>query len=62
VGRERSRPIVEGLREEGYPEDDIRVVATFFEAHELMTGYAKPGDVVLYENDLPDIYNENHPK
>ena len=62
VGRERSRPIVEGLRETDYPEDDIRVVATLFEARELMTGYLKEGDVVLYENDLPDIYNEIHPK
>ncbi|MFN2373718.1 MAG: UDP-N-acetylmuramoyl-tripeptide--D-alanyl-D-alanine ligase [Cyclonatronaceae bacterium] len=62
VGLERTRPIVEGLHDAGYPDDDIRVVATLFEAREVMAGYVKDGDVVLFENDLPDIYNEIPPK
>lgn len=58
VGHDRSRPIVEGLRETGQPDADVRVVGTLFEAREILAGFAKSGDVVLYENDLPDIYNE----
>ncbi|TVQ15580.1 MAG: UDP-N-acetylmuramoyl-tripeptide--D-alanyl-D-alanine ligase [Balneolaceae bacterium] len=58
VGGLRSKPIIDGIRESGYPEDQVRIAATLFEAREILAGYARDGDVVLYENDLPDIYDE----
>ncbi len=58
VGRERTRPIVAGLTSAGFDEDRIRVASTLFEARDFLREYLQPGDVVLYENDLPDQYDE----
>jgi UDP-N-acetylmuramoyl-tripeptide--D-alanyl-D-alanine ligase len=58
VGPERSRPIKEGVLSTGENPDKIRTVRTLFEANEQLKGWLQPGDVVLYENDLPDTYNE----
>lgn len=58
VGLKRSRPIAEGLREGGFPEDRIIVTANLNEATAKMGQLVKAGDVVLFENDLPDNYNE----
>lgn len=58
VGEERSRPILEGIKEEDSTAMNVRVVSTLFEANELVRKHAGAGDVVLYENDLPDVYNE----
>ncbi len=58
VGRTRTRPIVDGLRSRDFPEEHIRVFASLFEARDFLQGYLEPGDVVLYENDLPDHYDE----
>ena len=58
VGRKRSEAIAEGLRENGYPEEDIRVVSSLEEATELLKEITEPGDTVLFENDLPDNYTE----
>ncbi len=57
VGQEQTRPIQDGLREAGYPDDQIAVVNTLFEARDVVRARTKPGDTVLYENDLPDQYN-----
>lgn len=56
VGEERSKPILEGIRATGFSEVKIRVEASLFSANEFLRGYLQQGDVVLYENDLPDLY------
>jgi UDP-N-acetylmuramoyl-tripeptide--D-alanyl-D-alanine ligase len=56
VGEERSKPILEGIRATGFSEEKIRVEASLFTANEFLRGYLQQGDVVLYENDLPDLY------
>ncbi|WP_233505462.1 UDP-N-acetylmuramoyl-tripeptide--D-alanyl-D-alanine ligase [Rhodohalobacter sp. SW132] len=59
VGEEQTQPIREGIESnqtESKPE--VRTVPTLFKANDLLSEYARPGDVVLYENDLPDSYNE----
>ena len=58
VGKERSKPILEGVLKTEGQEERVSVVDTLFEANDLLKEYASPGDVVLYENDLPDVYNE----
>ena len=59
VGREQTAAIHEGLNtaQNGQP-GKIVVVDTLFEANKILDEYAEPGDVVLYENDLPDTYNK----
>jgi UDP-N-acetylmuramoyl-tripeptide--D-alanyl-D-alanine ligase len=58
VGRGQTRPIQEGLRDEGFPEERLLVVDSLFEARDYIRAELGAGDVVLYENDLPDQYNE----
>ena len=58
VGKKRSTAIAEGLREKGFPEDMIHVADTLEEASAYMRSIVKPGDTVLFENDLPDNYTE----
>ncbi len=58
VGPERSRPIRDGIRSTGADEAAIFTVRTLFEANNDLKGWLQPGDIVLYENDLPDTYNE----
>jgi UDP-N-acetylmuramoyl-tripeptide--D-alanyl-D-alanine ligase len=56
VGKKRSRPIFEGLKEKKFPEENIFVVADLDEATKVLQTLLQPGDVVLFENDLPDNY------
>ncbi|SMO63673.1 UDP-N-acetylmuramoyl-tripeptide--D-alanyl-D-alanine ligase [Gracilimonas mengyeensis] len=58
VGEERAQPILEGIREEDGAAMNVRVVNSLYEANDLVKKHARAGDVVLYENDLPDVYNE----
>ncbi|WP_427338859.1 UDP-N-acetylmuramoyl-tripeptide--D-alanyl-D-alanine ligase [Caloranaerobacter sp. DY30410] len=58
IGKNRTKPIFEGLREMNYSKDKIFVVSTLNEATVKLQELVKPGDVVLFENDLPDTYSE----
>jgi UDP-N-acetylmuramoyl-tripeptide--D-alanyl-D-alanine ligase len=59
VGEERSRPIRAGLDAASFPESQIHVVANASEAETLLARTTRRGDVVLFENDLPDLYAED---
>ena len=58
VGEERSRPILAGLSAASYPESQVHIVADTAEAQALLAKTTRRGDVVLFENDLPDLYAE----
>ena len=58
VGRRHVQPIVDGLLRAHFPEEHIHVVGSLDESTQVLHGMMKPGDVVLYENDLPDNYSE----
>jgi len=58
VGEERVKPIQEGIRSVDSASLNVRVVNSLFEANDLIKKVAQPGDIILYENDLPDVYNE----
>ena len=58
VGRTRTVPILDGLKNENYPDQKISIVNNLEEAQQQLQTRLKPGDVVLFENDLPDNYNE----
>ncbi|MCL1964632.1 MAG: UDP-N-acetylmuramoyl-tripeptide--D-alanyl-D-alanine ligase, partial [Firmicutes bacterium] len=58
VGRRHTAPIAEGLRAKGFAEENLRVVGSLDEATARLSEILRPGDVVLYENDLPDHYQE----
>ncbi len=58
IGEKRTKPIYEGLINEGYKRDRIFVVNSLDEATKKLQEVVKAKDVVLFENDLPDTYNE----
>lgn len=58
VGKKRTTPIYNGLKRKTFNESNLYVVNSLDEASELMKTLTKVGDVVLFENDLPDTYNE----
>lgn len=58
VGPEQTRPILEGIQEIDRVNENVRVVKSLFEANDLVREFARSGDIILYENDLPDTYNE----
>jgi UDP-N-acetylmuramoyl-tripeptide--D-alanyl-D-alanine ligase len=57
VGREQTRPIQDGLREAGFPDDRVRLFPTFVDARAYLDAHLEAGDTVLFENDLPDQYH-----
>lgn len=58
VGQKRSKPIVEGLKSKKFNDMNIFVVSNLEEATARLGKLTKAGDVILFENDLPDNYNE----
>ena len=58
VGEKQTGPIKEGILQAGFPEDHLFVASTLNEANSYVYGRTEKGDYVLYENDLPDTYNE----
>lgn len=58
VGPRHTRPIYNGLADSGFPIGNIFVAKSLDEASAMMGGMLQAGDVVLFENDLPDNYNE----
>mgnify|MGYP003633917746 CR=1 FL=1 len=59
VGEERAKPIFEGVKMVEGQAEKVHIVHTLFEANEIVRNIATSGDVILYENDLPDVYNES---
>ena len=58
VGPTRTTPILEGLKAAEYPNQQIIVVLNLEEVKQHLATQVQAGDVVLFENDLPDNYNE----
>lgn len=59
VGSQRTIPILRGIESADIDKKtQIKVVDSLFEANQFLKETAKPGDIVLYENDLPDSYQE----
>lgn len=58
VGEKHTQPIVDGMKDKGFPEERIYVRRTLDEAVKLLESIGNPDDIVLFENDLPDNYTE----
>ena len=58
VGSKITGPIKKGLLDGNFNKDKIFTVKSLNDATSKLVEIAKPGDVVLFENDLPDNYNE----
>ena len=58
VGKNRTMPIYRGLKTRQFNENSLYVVSSLKEASEVLKTLTRVNDVVLFENDLPDTYNE----
>ena len=59
VGEKKTRKIFDGLLQMGYDKDKIFIVNTVYDAYNLLqTMKSVPKVYALFENDLPDTYNE----
>ena len=58
VGAEKTKPILEGLKEKNYPENKIHIINDVLKAFPLIQTLKDKETYVLLENDLPDIFNE----
>jgi UDP-N-acetylmuramoyl-tripeptide--D-alanyl-D-alanine ligase len=58
VGKKRSEAIIQGLDLSGFSSENIIVVSSLQEAEEKLKEITASGDTILFENDLPDNYNE----
>ena len=59
VGESKTKPILEGLKESKFNEKDIEVINDVREAYVILNKMSSRKDIyALFENDLPDTYNE----
>ncbi len=58
VGKNRTKPIQEGIKSQGFPAESLFIVDSLDQATQVLQKLVRPKDVVLFENDLPDNYNE----
>ncbi|MHC1786873.1 MAG: Mur ligase family protein [Christensenellales bacterium] len=58
IGHKRTLPIRESLVREGFDPQNIHVFISLKEAQGYLDSIRRPGDIILYENDLPDQYSE----
>ncbi len=56
VGKKQAQPILEGLKERGYPQEKIYIAKDLKEALIEMQKQSDSNTVTLLENDLPDNY------
>jgi UDP-N-acetylmuramoyl-tripeptide--D-alanyl-D-alanine ligase len=57
IGTHNAEMIINGLIEGGMDRENIRFAKTLNKGNTLLNQIIKEGDVVLFENDLPDNYN-----
>ncbi|HQP00081.1 MAG TPA: UDP-N-acetylmuramoyl-tripeptide--D-alanyl-D-alanine ligase [Caldisericia bacterium] len=58
VGGKRTNPIYKGLIEKNFIKENVFIFKNFYEANEFLKKFLKPFDAILFENDLPEIFEE----
>lgn len=56
VGHYNREAIISGIKSTDTTSPDVHTVNSFSEAQQLLATTLKPGDTILYENDLPDTF------
>ena len=56
VGQYNREALTKGVESTGFPQENLHTVASFAESQSLLSTMLRPGDTILYENDLPDTF------
>lgn len=56
VGQKQTAPIYDGLIKKSFPTEKIYIAQSLNDAAQWAFARTNPGDVVLFENDLPDLF------
>jgi len=56
VGKTQAEPIIAGLEEKNFSSEKVKNVQSLDNASQSLQSILNPGDIVLFENDLPDNY------
>lgn len=56
VGQKQTAPILDGLMKKAFPDEKIYIAQNLNDAANWAFSRTNPGDVVLFENDLPDLF------
>ncbi len=57
IGKHNAEMIINGLLESGMDRENIKFASSLNKGNKILNEIMKEGDVVLFENDLPDNYN-----
>jgi len=57
IGDDQTAPIQAGLSAAQFPDERMEVFSSLSDAQTFLKQRLEPGDIVLYENDLPDQYS-----
>lgn len=57
IGRHNAEMIIKGLIEGGFNKENIKFAKSLNKGNAMLNEMLKEGDVILFENDLPDNYN-----
>ena len=57
IGKHNAEMLINGLKDGDMPVDNIKFSKSLSKGNELLNEILREGDVVLFENDLPDNYN-----
>jgi len=58
IGAERTKNIFNSIMETGFNAENLLVANSLNESKDILKSLLSKGDVVLFENDLPDAYND----
>ena len=58
IGKDRTKSIYNSLIRKKFKKYNIIIVKSLEESKNVLKNLLKPGDIILFENDLPDTYNE----
>lgn len=58
IGEKQTKPIYDGLIEKNYPKSKIKILKDVRDSYKLINSLKEENIYALYENDLPDTYNE----
>ena len=57
IGKHNAEMLINGLIEGGFNRENIKFAQTLNKGNAILNDIMQEGDVVLFENDLPDNYN-----